>query len=234
MKIAHISLGPTCVPAEILKASGLRTCTFGFDWFRSGSFFVEEFLNISLPCFLDKYVINPCIPLRQMLPSVLESSASHTMEPSVINPIYGYTYLYNPHRVLDDPRTAAYYKRSFDRLRRAIYDSSTFKRYFVADYVNKEHAIHLDSENEIIDWFKRLSLLHGLSGELYILRVSLSQSKIYQVERVQRFDDPGMSIYICNVTYWEELDKEETRFCVYKKLGRDIFGAINNGLLWRP
>ena len=38
----YMSLGPTCVSAEILKAGGLRTCTYGFDWFRSDFIFWEH------------------------------------------------------------------------------------------------------------------------------------------------------------------------------------------------
>ena len=44
-KIAFISLGPTCVAAEILKAGGLRTCTFGFDWLRSSYTMLNVFKN---------------------------------------------------------------------------------------------------------------------------------------------------------------------------------------------
>ena len=51
---AYISWGPTCVPAEILKASKLRACTFGFDWFRSGSYFVEE--NLRMPLDVSKCI----------------------------------------------------------------------------------------------------------------------------------------------------------------------------------
>lgn len=234
MSIAHVSLGPTCVPAEILKASGLRTCTFGFDWFRSGSFFVEQFLDIPLALFLDKYVANPCIPLRQVLPLPPQAIAPHTIEPSAISPLYGYNYLYNPHRVLDDPLTVSYYERSFGRLRQAIGDASALKKYIIADYVNKQHAVHLSSVNQIIDWFGRLSLLHGLSGELYIVRIFLSQERIYRVERVDKTVDSVITTAIFNVSYWEELDKEENRSFVYQKLGRDIFGLIGNRRLWTP
>jgi hypothetical protein len=234
MKIAHISLGPTCVPAEILKASGLRTCTFGFDWFRSSSFFVEEFLKISLTCFLERYVTNPCIPLRQIFPSFSEDRLYNTIEPTAISPIYGYRYLYNPHRVLDDPLTAPYYKRSYGRMRQAIDDASVLKRYLIADYVNKEHACHLDKLEDIAAWFKRLSLTHGLKGELYIVRISLTHEKTYSVDRVKIYENSGTTIYICNATYWEETDKEEVRFHVYQKLGKSLFGAINKDLLWLP
>lgn len=234
MRIAHISLGPTCVPAEILKASGLRTCTFGFDWFRSSSYFVEEFFAISLSAFLDKYVTNPCIPLRQILPSSPQDRRFHTIEPTAISPIYGYTYLYNPHRVLYDPQTASYYKRSYGRMRQAISDASAFKRYIVADYINKGHASHLNREEDIIHWFKNLSIIHGLTGEFYILRICLTQSRTYAVDRVKIYEDLSITIYLCNITYWAELDKEDVRSHVYQKIGKSLFGKINTSHLWMP
>ena len=65
MKTIFVSLGPTCLAAEILKAGDMRSCTYGFDWVRSGSFFVKEFLNIPTSLFIEKYVKQPCIPLKQ-------------------------------------------------------------------------------------------------------------------------------------------------------------------------
>ena len=119
-------------------------------------------------------------------------------------------------------------------MRQAIYDPSTFKKYIIADYVNKEHASHLDRQHEIIDWFKVLSLTHGLIGELYILRIFLTQSKTYKVVREKVYENCGVAIYVCNVTYWKELDKEDVRFHVYQKVGRKLFGAISRDNLWKP
>ena len=60
-----ISLGPTCLGAEILKAGRLRDCTYGFDWVRSGGYFIFKFFEMEHELFIDKYVVDPCVPLLQ-------------------------------------------------------------------------------------------------------------------------------------------------------------------------
>jgi len=234
MKIAHLSLGPTCVPAELLKASHLRTCSFGFDWFRSGSFFIEEFLKQPLALFLETYVYNPCVPLRQNIPYGTDSSFLHTIEPSPIEPIYGYRYLYNPHRALSDPETRPYFYRSFNRLKDVMADGNIFKRYVLADYTNKEFAAHLHNPQALIDWFVSISQLFCLSGELYIIRMQLDSSKVFDLRVKEYSCASGVKVRLCDVSYWNDLDNEETRAYVYRKIGRSIFGLVPPAELWRP
>lgn len=234
MKTVHLSLGPTCVPAELLKASHLRTCSFGFDWFRSGSFFIEEFLKRPPLLFLERYVFNPCVPLRQNKPSGADAAFLHTIEPCPIKPLYGYSYLYNPHRDLSDPETKSYFYRAFERLRNVITDDTVFKRYILADYTNKEHASHLHEPQAIADWFSSISKLYKLSGELYIIRITLRPSRLFQLNIKEHSCMDGVKVIICNVAYWSDLDNEECRDYVYRKIGRSIFGSLPNRSLWRP
>lgn len=221
------------MPAELLKASHLRTCSFGFDWFRSGSFFIEEFLKRPLTLFLETYVYNPCVPLRQNIPSGTDASLIHTIEPSPIEPLYGYRYLYNPHRDLCDPETKHYFYRAFDRLKNVIVDDNILKRYVLADYTNKEFAIHLDKTPALIDWFFSISQLYRLSGELYIIRIELTSSRVFSLN-VKEACMPDIKVFICDVTYWADLDNEESRAYIYQKIGRSIFGSVPSNTLWRP
>ena len=64
-KQRHISFRPSCLSAEVLKACSLRYCTFGFDWFRSGSYHHFKFFNLELREVLEHYVYNISVPLRQ-------------------------------------------------------------------------------------------------------------------------------------------------------------------------
>ena len=232
MKTAYISLGPTCVPAEILKASGLRTCTFGFDWLRSGSFYIEEFMRMELHCFVERYVANPCIPLRQCISTAINHAHPHTIEPSVIRPLFGYNYLYNPHKDLNDPLTVPYMKRAFSRLKNVIQDKSIIKRYIITDYTNKHHASHISSIPQVVNWFKALCTDNGLTGELYIVRITLEPNKIYQIEKNKESDLSGMKIYSISVKYWQDLDNKECRTSAYRKLGRFIFGPVEANMIW--
>ena len=43
--IVPISFGPCCLGAELLQALELRTCSYGFDWSRSGSLEHKDFLK---------------------------------------------------------------------------------------------------------------------------------------------------------------------------------------------
>jgi len=234
MKIAHLSLGPTCVPAELLKASHLRTCSFGFDWFRSGSFFIEEFFRLPLTSFLERYVYNPCIPLRQNIPAGTDASLFHTIEPFPIEPLFGYNYLYNPHRELCAPETRTYFYRAFKRLRKVLVDEPVLRRYVVADYTNKAFGSHLNKSEALIEWFVSLSQLYDLSGELYIVRMELNPSKVFDVDVKECSYSERFRVFICGISYWKDLDNEESRVYVYQKIGRTIFGAIPRNRLWEP
>lgn len=137
-----ISLGPTCLGAEILKEGNLRNCTYGFDWVRSGGYFILKFLEMEHQLFIDKYVVNPCIPLLQNEnPS---KRADLTVNPEPINPIYGYPYLYTPHRDYNEAKTIEYLVRSFARLAKQLQKNEETV-FLICDYENKKGCVYLDN-----------------------------------------------------------------------------------------
>lgn len=233
-RLAYVSLGPTCVPAEILKASCLRTCTYGFDWFRSGSFFVEEFLQLPLSTFLERYVMHPCIPLRQDQSNASNKLLNNTIELAPVKSCYGYSYLYNPHRILGSRETSEYFKRSFSRLREVWRDDSIVKRFVVADYVNKQHAIFLDNAPVVCNWFADLQQKYKFTGELYIVRLALEQSKMYSFKLDTDVFGGVLSVTRACISYWRELDCESQRGLVYRKIGRSLFGKFDRDKIWSP
>ena len=222
------------MPAEIIKSLGLRRCTYGFDWFRSGSFFIEEFLRLPLPSFLERYVMNPCIPLRQENGYDNNGAILDTVEVRPVSSSYGYNYLYNPHRLLNRVETSGYFERSFTRLKQVWQDNSVMKRFIMADYVNKEHASFLHDSTEIADWFKGLQDRYLFMGELYIVRITLEQSKIYRMDAVAHAGGGQCQVFICNVRYWKGLDCEDQRNLVYGKIARSLFRDVDGMELWSP
>ena len=110
-----ISFGPNCLAADILKQSGLREATYGFDWFRSGSWHHREVLLNPLEDFLSAYVYRPSIPLYQ--PQDPLKNKNRTIELKARKLVYGYETLYNPHRHLYRQENHDYFKHCFVRLK---------------------------------------------------------------------------------------------------------------------
>ncbi len=176
----HISLGPSCIPAEMLKAANLRSCTYGFDWFRSGGFFVQQFISLDLDTFLCRYVFNPSIPLIQIGANSSINTDASTLEVSPIDPIYGFTYLYNPHRNYLYPSTFEYFSRAFGRLKNVISSSNKLKKFIIADYTNKPHYTHINNPYKVREYLEKCFGEFGIDNyQLHIIRLSLSNSITY-------------------------------------------------------
>ena len=230
-KICFVSLGPTCVPAEILKACNLRTCTFGFDWSRSGSFHLNEFLRLPLREFLANHVFNPNIPLVQQ--NIPCKSSLNTSELAPIIPVYGYNYFFNPHRDISNPATREYHTRSFERLQRILYCKEVAKIFVIADYTNKQNANFLDSHLGISEHLKNLFVQAGINN--YII----NQIRITLLEGNSRHfgvDTQGINTksYLHRIYAHKLLDEPELRGHMYRLLGNRIFGCrISENQLWR-
>ncbi len=241
MKTTFISLGPTCVPAEILKAGGLRSCTYGFDWFRSGGFYVKRFLDMDLDDFLQQHVYNPSIPLRQLLnPSELSIGTS---EPAPIDPVYGFTYLYNPHRDLYDPQTRAYFARAFRRTWWIMEDTNVFKEFIVADYANKQAAIFLDRSDSLMQFLTEI-LSTRIKGGFRItsLRINLTEhGTLADNKNLPETPQLSTDIYedilfgvACRqflIDVPKHLDNEEIRRHTYRLIARIVYGRAESFLL---
>ena len=180
-----ISLGPTCLGAEILKAGRLRDCTYGFDWVRSGGYFIFKFFEMEHELFIDKYVVDPCVPLLQNENPALR--ADLTVNPEPINPIYGFPYIYTPHRDYRELETRDYLVRSFTRLANQLKKNEQTV-FLVCDYENKQGCIYLDNWKTIA---KRLESI-------------ICKSKVY---RLDRFDIIFLRIKLLN---------EEIQYCKYE------------------
>lgn len=233
-KTAFISLGPTCVPAEILKSSGLRSCTYGFDWFRSGGYFVEKLLATNLDDFLYYYVYNPSIQVRQ--PYSPSEVPLKTVELETINPVYGFPYLYNPHRSLYDNESKAYFARAFGRLKLILRNNNVYKDFLVADYVNKNGATFLTDDSHVLQFLKQLFCSYDITNfRVTLLRLRLSNhTNLPPTTKSQMFslsenmhtnslqDSPSTRSLICDFSSC--LDDENVRRLTYKLVGKVVYG----------
>lgn len=229
-KVCFISLGPTCVAAEILKASGLRTCTFGFDWCRSGSKHLKDFLELPLDDFLHRHVYNPNIPLTQA--SDPRELSTLTSEPVPLIPLYGYQYILNPHRDIREPSTLQYHKRTFGRLKRVLSLEEVRKVFVVADYADKQGARHLDNveeiERHINDAIMHVSIKNF---SLEIIRIhffsSTSSAMLTEIHPLSR------AATLNKIYLHEALDLVGFRHKMYNQIGRKVLrGYLSGKQLW--
>lgn len=224
--VTYISMGPTCLPAEILKAGGLRSCSYGFDWCRSGGFFVSEYLRLSTDIFLDKYVYEPNLRLVQFE----KPSAKNDETPEVvpIDPVYGFSYLYFPHRDYRLEATASYFERCFKRLDDELQGKRKKKIFIVADYCNKEGSIYLRNAKSVVSMLGesiRVSRFAGLAevSGIMLVRIELLKKEAaegrdieYSVEMMS-----SKSALILVKVRWD-LDKRENQEILYGLIARCI------------
>ena len=135
MDKVYLSFGPNCLSAEILRSCQLRERTYGFDWFRSGSWHHREFLRNSTDDFLKRYVLSPNVPMVQTERPEQKDSKTVELQPKQM--IYGYNILYNPHRYIYERENIEYFRRSFQRLKLALAKHDLDKTVILSDYTNK-------------------------------------------------------------------------------------------------
>ena len=168
-----LSFGPNCLAADILKSCELRKCTYGFDWFRSGSWHHKEFLRLPIEIFLAKYVYAPCLPLIQGTNP--KRVASKTVELSAIKPVYGYQVLYNPHRPLYERETNKYFERCFRRLDSAL-NSKSEVNILLADYTNKPGSNMIPNYKKCLEYLSSLLIMNNRDATIHLCKVTLSDS----------------------------------------------------------
>lgn len=241
--VGYVSLGPTCLPAEILKAGKLRSCTFGFDWFRSGEYFISKFLSSSDSSrFVDNYVLNPHIPLVQT--TCPDTFNSHTAEIAKAPTLYGFDYLYNPHRPLYELDTSAYFYRAFERLNSFIREPTALKHFLIADYTNKAHhtffhdpihvmkSLRMLLESSLITTFDITLLRLELADDRRCFGVGSTHEFINVIEpfsSYHRLSDRFLTISISSALH----DNPEYRTRLYKLLAKRLY--IGEFLpLWTP
>ena len=184
-----ISFGPSCLSAEILKSCNQRTATFGFDWFRSGSFHHANFIRYPTEEFLRHYVVCPSLPLVQKNnPLEHESKTSELVKRDTI---YGYEVLYNPHRPYNH-ESYQYFKRAFLRLSIRIdplhlSNNEDFipPTLLLTDYINKEHYIHIPDPKKAMLYLQSLFLLrYGYKPKIIILRFNACSDQLFPEKNV--------------------------------------------------
>ena len=210
----YMSLGPTCVPAEILKSGNLRNCTYGFDWFRSDFVFWILLMENDLDTFLERYVYNICIPMRQI--ENPEKKGNKTGEVGKIIPFYGFNYLYNPHRNYESEKTKEYFYRCFMRTRDALENKLIIKEFVLADYTNKDSAIFLDdiecSASKIKNQLKNLGVC---KFRITVIRIKL----VSRYEKLISFTKEVKQDYVhYTIIADETLDNELDRDRFYKMI----------------
>ena len=216
-----ISLGPTCLGAEILKKGHLRNCTYGFDWVRSGGYFILRFLEIEHQLFIDKYVVNPCIPLLQNEDPSMRTDS--TVNPEPIDPIYGYPYLYTPHRDYNKVETREYLNRSFSRLAKQL-KRNVKTVFLICDYVNKQGCVYLNNWEKIAEKleyaFKNSNHYQLDNFEIVFLRIKLSEHRVgFCSVKVKRITNLSTLLVVEAPLV---LDEESTRRYLYNIIAKTL------------
>lgn len=218
----------------MLKAARLRKCTLGFDWCRSGAHHISEFLRLPLAEFLAIHVYRPNIPLCQKEDP--ESLTLNTAEPVILKPVYGFSYLFNPHRDIRKDSTLKYHERSFRRLELAIRDGEVHKIFIIADYENKESATFLESPLIIAKYIEKEIESSGVRRySLAIIRFYLDEAQcrnnLMLIEQ-ERLSDTSV---LHRVKINSLLDEPYLRSKMYRLAAKQIFPiALRHGNLWSP
>lgn len=214
--IRLISIGPTCVPAEILKSAGLRFCTYGFDWCRSGFIHLMKFIELPLEEFLLSYAFRPSIALEQICNPDLHPL--RTSELKQVSQPYGFAYMYYPHRPLGTDETRDYIRRSFIRLAQALKSAESQNIMILADYTNKEYSTFLDNYQEISSCIRTLFARNSIDSQLCIIRITLHADSFCIRHDIQYLQE-GFCTCV-NFAIPMEMDDESIRKYIYRYIGR--------------
>lgn len=220
------------MPAEILKAGNLRTCSFGFDWSRSGSFHLSEFLRLPLLDFLVRHVYHPNIPLYQSADPT--NLVSQTSEPAPLKPVYGYNYFLNPHRNITSNETQNYHYRCFDRLRTVLSANEVNKVFVLADYHNKPYSEFLHEPTLILYYLDELLTEQSIHNyQLCLIKIRLNDDVNGMFNLNTHFISNNIRFHSLSMSRC--LDEPIVRVHAYRLIADRIFHRDNRQLiLWKP
>jgi len=226
MKNTFISLGPSCIGAEILKAAGLRRHTYIFDWCRSGLIHYEEFLRYSPGEFVTRFVANPHISLEQAEePSEMNKNTGHLKRKSNI---CGYDYIYSPHRDLNKDETIHYFIRAAKRTKQALRNNAIAKILLVCDYTNKRDYSYLGRTEEILREIANITDREGIRNyRIVAIRITLTEhQQRIKVSKVayESLSDVKMEVFGIEVPI--EMDTIDKRQETYRIIAGLVFGDI--------
>ena len=216
MNQRFISLGPTCVAAEILRISDLRLVTYGFDWVRSGSIHLSQLMSYDINSFIETHVVVPNIRLTQIADPA--NSSVNTAELNKLSLVYGYEYFYAPHRKLLSANTISYHARTLSRIKDVICKSVLRKCFVLADYLNKDGAITLQQVEQSCSFVRGiLDSYSCVKHDLVAIRITLlSENKFY-------FDVKNMNGFsLLSVGFPRRLDEPIYRDKVYSLIGKKL------------
>ncbi len=163
----HISLGPTCFAAYVLKISGLRSASFPFDWARSGSSHVEDIFQLAPEEFYFSHIHTPCQQLLQLAKPSPGNNFTAPLGPR--QALWGFPYFYNPHRPIG--RSRDYFMRCLKRFHEAIHSQSKIPSFLLADHIGKPGHNFLEEPHKIARYLTEiLDTNLDISYKLTILR----------------------------------------------------------------
>ena len=155
-----------------------------------------------------------------------------TPEVAPIDPIYGFNYLYFPHRDYSLSSTLDYFQRCYFRLDTELRTFSNKKVFVLSDYINKPGSVFLHSTSNIASFLERsikYSRFARLSEvcKLVFLRIELFSS-VSPLDRdiefsVQSISD--MSALIIIKTR-QNLDNSLNQDLLYKLIARCITKSV--------
>lgn len=228
MKNTFISLGPSCIGAEILQAAGLRRHTYIFDWCRSGLIHYKEFLKCDPNEFVTDFIENPHISLEQAeKPSEKNNNTGHLKEKGNG---YGYDYMHSPHRDLNNAETINYFRRAAKRTKQALENNTIIKTLIVCDYTNKRHYSYLDRTEEILREIVDVTDRAGIQNyRIVAIRITLTENQERIIPRkiaCKSLSDEKIKVFSVEVP--ANMDNEDKRNKTYRIIASLVFSDIQS------
>jgi hypothetical protein len=227
MKKIFISLGPWCHTAGILQSTGLRSCSFPFDWCQSGSIQHKDILQLSPEAFYYRHIHSPAQFFDYYHLSEPDHNGHTLGRMDSIKPIYGYTFFYNPHRPPGLERD--YFLRCLQRFHDICHDSSVKKIFLLADYIDKpgneflhdveqiheyvhSHiSVHCQGEVSVVIY--RTKVVHSCIVDFYVNKTS---SNLYHVLELMPISIEDNAL----------LDNSDILKCVQTRLRTQILNSL--------
>tara|TARA_Y100001968_G_C19231908_1_gene654900 strand:+ start:355 stop:903 length:549 start_codon:yes stop_codon:yes gene_type:complete len=181
------------------------------------------FLKYGPEKFVEKFVLEPSIILRQAQNP--EEEKYKTAELSIVKIIYGYKYVYNPHRSLYLKETKDYFHRCFARLWEELTNMKMKKNIILSDYLNKDGYNHIPDIYKARNYLQSIFLLYlNYIPKITFVRYLICKKLDFDSTIRNEEKDWG-NIITVNVPSTIDNDKA-ARKAYYKRIGSEL-NAIN-------
>ena len=153
-----------------------------------------------------------------------------------MQPLYGYQYLFNPHRDIRETSTRQYHKRAFERLNKVVHSDRLRKTFIVADYANKQHATFISDPILTARFIQtQLQSYDVCNYSVEVVRFWLNDNEdrhgFLKVSKISLTE----SCRLNNVSISRLLDEQGLRGMMYRVTASMIFGSRSvHTRIWAP